>query len=216
MKNVKMTLVVLVTTLMPAVTQAQFLGGLFNQKATERKLLMQQIAALDVYKRYLKTGYKIVSGGIHAVRDIKNGDFGLHSAFFTALKRVNPHIKKYAKVPEIISLQVTLARTCREHIKAAKASGALTEEELLYIARVLSRLLDQATALLDELLMLTTDGQTEMKDDERMERIDRLYTESLEQYTFLKAFNNETLQLAIARKQEYGDIEMLKQVQGID
>lgn len=211
-----MNLVIMVMTLWPALAQAQLPGGFFNQKASERKLLVQQIAALEVYKRYVKTGYNIVSSGIHTVRDIKNGDFGLHSAFFTSLKRVSPQIKRYAKVAEIISLHVQLVRNCGAHLKAIRQSGSLTEEELLYIARVFSRLLDAAAALLDELIVLTTDGQLEMNDDGRMQRIDVLYTEALQQYTFMKSFHNESVQLALARNAAYTDIEKLRTMQGIE
>lgn len=216
MKNVKMILVILVMTLIPVLSRAQFLGGFFNQKGTERKLLVQQIAALEVYKRYVKTGYKIVGGGIRTIRDIKSGDFGLHSNFFSALKRINPQIKRYAKVAEVIALQVQLVRSCGQQLKAVKQSGSLTEEELLYIGRVFSRLLEEAAALLDELITLTTDGRLEMKDSKRMERIDRLHGEALQQYSFLKAFNGETLQLVFARKEESRNIEKLKAIQGID
>jgi len=41
-----------------------------QQKKTKIKRLMEQIAANQIYIEYAKQGYKMVSGGLHTIRDI--------------------------------------------------------------------------------------------------------------------------------------------------
>lgn len=65
-------------------------GEFFSQKKTQKKYLLEQLVALKMYAGYLKKGYDIVGSGIGTVWDIKNGEFSLHSTFFSSLKSVNP------------------------------------------------------------------------------------------------------------------------------
>lgn len=190
--------------------------GFFNQKSTQLKRMAEQIAALEVYKEYAKKGYKIVRDGTRTVRDIRRGDFKLHSAFFNSLKAVNPQIKRCAKVAQIIALQIGFLRQCNQHIKTLRSSGMLTEEELLYIGRVFSLLLAECAQILDELLLLTTDGKAELKDDERIQRIDALYGETQQQHVFLKSFSDQNMALASSRLAEQKDVQKIKEYYGLD
>src|SRR5687767_6220341 len=79
----------------------------FRQADTQKKYLLEQIAALKVYSGYLKQGYNIASTGLKTVKDITGGEFNLHSSFINSLKTVNPAIKKDLRIAEIISLQLS-------------------------------------------------------------------------------------------------------------
>jgi hypothetical protein len=91
-------------------SNAQTADEWFNQKSTQKKYLLQQIAALKVYLGYAKKGYTIVTSGVNTIRNIKNGDLNLHRDFFNRLKNVNPSIRKYAKVADIIAYQVKIIK----------------------------------------------------------------------------------------------------------
>jgi len=73
--------------------------------------------------------------------------------------------------------------------------------------RVLGRLLDDCENTLNELIAVTTDSNLEMKDDERLERIDILYQDMTDQYTFSQSFNKETMVLAASRIKENNDVQ---------
>ena len=83
----------------------------FQQKETQKKYLLQQIAALEIYYDYAKKGYDIASKELGIIRQIKDGDFNLHRDFFNALQRVNPAIANWSRVGEIINLQVKILNT---------------------------------------------------------------------------------------------------------
>src|SRR5258706_14560273 len=77
-----------------------------QQKKTQIKYLLQQIAANKVYIDYLEKGYSIARNGLQTIQNIKKGDFNLHFNFFDSLKKVNPKIKGWAKVADIIAYQL--------------------------------------------------------------------------------------------------------------
>lgn len=187
----------------------------FRQKRTQRKYLIEQIAALKVYEGFVKTGYKIVSGGLNVIGDFKNGDFKLHKRYFDDLVTVNPQIKRYAKIGEVIGKQVELVKLSQHTIRDLRKSGMLKEEELLYIKRVMDRAIDQAIILLDELSMLISDGQLSLKDDERLRRIDEVDYETSELCEFITSYANEAKQLALMRKQEEEEIRRIRRYYGI-
>ena len=49
---------------------AQTWAEWFRQKATQKKYLLQQIAALHVYSGYLSKGYSIAKDGLNTIKSI--------------------------------------------------------------------------------------------------------------------------------------------------
>jgi hypothetical protein len=94
-------------------------------------------------------------------------------------------------------------------------SGVFNGEELDYIMRVLGRLLDDCENTLNELIAVTTDGYLEMKDDERLKRIDILYQDITDKYTFSQSFSNETMVLAASRAKENNDVQTIRALYGL-
>jgi hypothetical protein len=77
-------------------TQAQGVSTFFSQSETRLKYYAEQIATLQGYIADAEKGYKIVESGLQTVDQIKNGEFNLHNAFYTALKTVSPTVKNIA------------------------------------------------------------------------------------------------------------------------
>lgn len=202
----KLLILFLLTTIVTT-TQAQTFSEWFRQKKTQKKYLIQQIAALQVYIGYAQKGYSIAKEGLNTIGDFKRGEFNLHTGYFNSLKSVNPKIKQYAKVADIIAMQVAIIQGYNRTHRQVQQSGVFNGEELDYIRRVLSRLLDDCENTLDELITVTTDGNLEMKDDERMKRIDILYKDMMDNYTFSQSFHNETVVLATSRIKENNDVQ---------
>lgn len=196
-------------------TQAQTFAEWVRQKKTQKQYLIQQIAALQVYIGYVQKGYSIAKEGLNTIGELKRGEFNLHTDYFNSLKSVNPKIKQYAKVADIMAIQVAIIQGYGRTRRHVRESGAFNREELDYIMRVLGRLLDDCENNLDELITVTTDGYLEMKDDERMERIDILYQDMTDKYTFSRSFNNETMVLAASRIKENNDVQTSRALYGI-
>jgi len=188
--------------------KAQTWNEFFKQKKTQRKYLLQQIAALELYIGYVRKGYEIADQGISTVRSIRDGEFGLHSAFFNSLKAVNPAIRNHTKVAEIIAMQLSVSSSLKE----MKADDYLSAENLAYISQVAAVVLNECAVDLDELLLVITAGKTEMKDDERLERLDKVYTAMKDKSAFVQSFSGEVHILTGQRKTEQQSITDLKQL----
>lgn len=185
-------------------------------QAKQTKVLLQQIAALKVYIDYAQQGYSVARKGLKAIGDFKNGEFGLHSSYFTSLKMVNPEVKNCVKVAELIALQVKIMQDYSRTDSKISQSGAFTNEEFDYIERVYDRLIEDCEAILDQVIAVTTDGELEMTDDERLQRIDALYADMVESYKFCKGFGNEALVLAGSRERENREVQNSRALRGIN
>lgn len=196
-------------------THVLFLCALFlvpcsflHAQQKDLKPLIQQIAASKIYLSYIKTGYNVVSGGLRVIRNIKDGDFSLHKDHFDELMQVNPRIRSYAKVATIISMQVQITKSSKQN-----SNDELRNDERTYCKNVMARLLDDSEATIDALMALITSGELSMTDDQRMQRIDELYKDTQEQYTFVTSFHQQINSLMLQRRSEKVQIDLQRKLQ---
>lgn len=205
-----MSLFLIPFILAPFFAQAQTWSEWFSQKKTQKKYLLGQIAALQVYIGYAKKGYDIVGDGIHTVRDIKNGEFGLHSAFFGSLKAVSPYIRDNAKVAEIIAMQLAIT----EAFGAVRRNGPLGEDDRTYVNDVRENVLSECAKDLEELVLVITSGKVEMTGDERIRRLDKIYEAMRDRSAFTQSFTGQVQTLIAQKERENTQNENLKKIYG--
>lgn len=179
-----------------------------QQKKTQIKYLINQIAALQVYIGYVEKGYAIANKGLNAIHAIKKGDFSLHDEYFTSLKSVNPKIKNYLKVADIMAMQVKIIQAYHKQKILARESGQLTQREISYCNTVFTSLLNGCTDIIDQLLTLVTNGVSEIKDDERIRNIDGLHKAMKDRFAFAEHFTREANELQINRVVDANDIRV--------
>ncbi|MEO9020978.1 MAG: hypothetical protein ABI237_14795 [Ginsengibacter sp.] len=200
--------------------RAQTFDEWFRQKKTQIKYLLQQIVANEVYVEFLQKGYTIAESGLKTINYIKEGDFNLHHDFFNSLNRVNPKIKNFPKVSGIISFQLQIVREVKSTMRKIGTSVWFTPAETSYLRNVFDHLLGECTENISELLTVITSGEKgsdgyQMKDDERIKRIDGIYEDMQDKLSFSKSFSSEALLFATQRSREKTDIEVSKKVNGI-
>ena len=201
--------------LLQMAASAQALNEWVNQKSTQKKYLLQQIAALQVYINYAKKGYNIVSGGINTIRDIKKGDLNLHNTFFSSLKTINPKISRYAKVADIISYQVRIIKLARQTLQSIREANQFSIEEIEYCKMVLDAMLDDCIQSITELIEIITPDKLQVTDDERLVRIDKLYLDMQDKFTFSNVMSEDISLLALQRLSEQIEINRSKRINGI-
>jgi hypothetical protein len=186
-----------------------------RQKKTQIKYLLQQIAANKVYIEYVEKGYSIASKGLQTIRDIKKGDFNLSFDFFESQKKVNPEIKNWVKVADIIAYQIRIIKAAKQTILDVKETGQFTNDELDYCKAVFDNLLNECIKNIDELVDVITNGNFEMKDNERMDRIDKLYIDMQDKYSFTSSFSEEMGVLSAQRISEQAEVNLSKKLNGV-
>jgi len=167
--------------------------------------MLKQIAKLEIYIIDLEKGYKIARQGLTTIGEIKNGEFNLHSLFFSSLKTVSPAITKYSKVAEIISDQLSIVNQFKMILKRP-----FTPTEIAYITSLYNHMSDECSKDLDALVAVLTDGELEMTDDERIKRIDGIYRDTKEKYAFTSSLTIKTNHLITERNKISNEMQILK------
>lgn len=176
------------------------------------KLYIQQIAANKVYIEYLQKGYSIVKNGLRAIGDIKDGHWRLDIIFFDGLEKINPKVRQYAKVADIIALNIQVIKRAKKLVLEIKDADVFTEQEALYATKVVDRTLVNCAALIDELGSLLKTSELRMSDNERIKRIDGLHEQMRSNYSFVNYFSGEWQLLQLQKNKALRDGIIVKQL----
>ena len=186
------------------------------QSAEVQQLLLnvEKLAQLKQTLQDMKNGYQTLSQGYNKVRDISKGNYGLHEVFLDGLLMVNPELRKYRRVGDIVSYQIRLIKDYKTAFNQFKASENFSQVELNYMSKVYNGLFDRSIQDLNELTMVLTATKLKMSDDERLEAIDRLYFEMQEKCSFLNGFNRQNASLDKQRSEVKIGARSLKALYG--
>lgn len=193
-----------------------FFRGNMHAQAKQQRMLLQQIAALQTYIGYAQKGYSVAKKGLGTINDFKRGEFNLHTDYLTSLKQVNPKIKKYARLTEIIALQLKIIKSYKSLYQKIRQDDLFHGDEVDYIKSVFERVLENCDDNIDELLTIVSDGTLEMKDDERIKRIDTVYQNMLDSYAFCESFGNQTKLMALSKAMELKEAKTSRDLRGIN
>src|ERR1041385_958499 len=210
----KYLIIIMSAIVLSTSVSAQTFDEWFNQKKTQTKYLIEQIVAYQIYLDYLKKGYTIAHNGLTAIENIKNGNFNLDRDFFKSLKNVKPAISNSVKVVDIIAFQYSIIRDMKNVYQFCQNNKHFTPEEGRYVARIHTSMLVLCDASLSELHTIIQSDKAQMTDDERLQRIDKIYGDMEDKQTFVRAFGNDTRLLALEREKEGIEINQLKKQYG--
>ena len=104
------TRLLLFLLLITGVSKAQTWEEFSKQKETQKKYLLQQLAALKVYAGYLKKGYTIVTDGLNSIKGFTKAELNLHDTFFKSKKSVNPAVVNQKMLDDIYVFQRSILK----------------------------------------------------------------------------------------------------------
>jgi hypothetical protein len=209
--NCLKALIAAVIIFISANSQAQTLKEWLRQKKTQKEYLLTQIAANQLYFDLLKKGYRIVHAGIDVVGDLQRGEFHLHDRFFGSLIAVNPSVRRYARVPESLTLELQILSQCARLKQVLKNNTLLRTQERTYIDQVVGRVIKASEQSYIGLLDLLEDGKMNLRDHERITRLQQIHKELRDQHEFVNGFSKDIQLLIINRERESKDMsELLK------
>lgn len=183
-----------------------------TQEAAQLLLNYEKLKQLEEILDNMYKGYTILSHGYNRIKDIAEGNYKLHQAFLDGLLAVNPTVRKYKRIPQIISYQQLLIKEYKRAFGRFKDDDNLTPQEIRYITNVYESLVKRSLNNLQELALIITASQLRMSDDERLMAIDRIYFDMVDKISFLRHFNNSTQLLIIQRAKEKSDVDASKKL----
>jgi hypothetical protein len=204
MKTIKVLLVAILVLLMGTASYGQ------SQEAKQLMLNVEKLSQLKNILSDMKKGYTILVKGYNSVKDIAEGNFSLHELFLDGLLLVSPEVKKYARVADIISYQMSIGAEYKRALKGFHAAEVFAPSELSYLSSVYENLSRRSLQNLEDLMMVITSSQLRMSDGERLLVIDRIFLDSQDQLVFLRDFNAGGVVLMKQKQKEKRDIEQLR------
>ena len=195
-----------------------FSPGRAGAQRQELQQLILDIEKLTQFKSILadmKAGYQIYAQGYGTISNLSKGNFDLHNIYLGSLMSINPSIKNYGRIAEIVSMQASLVSEYKSASSRFRQSGSFNVSELGYMENVYSSLFSESLDNIMELTQVITANQLRMSDAERINVIDRLYTTSSDKLQFLRSFNRQGILLSIQRTKDAADTRTLKELYGI-
>jgi hypothetical protein len=194
--------------------KAQNWDELFNQKETQKKYLVQQIAALQVYLGYVKKGYEIAQKGLTMVGEIKKENFNLHLNYFESLEQVNPVLLKSPKAAYILALHKLILNDIESQYENCRNDENFTAAEVQYFSSVYANLKKECDASVSDLMRVLTDRELQMNDDQRIANIDIICDNMKDMYAFIRSFDPRLL--ALQRSLERSGLEAVEKMSVVE
>lgn len=160
----------------------------------------------------LKKTYQVLYGGFTTIRDISKGNFNLHQLFLDGLLQVSPTVRRYNKIAAIGKAQLALVKEYKVAWKRFSSSNVFTPNELDYIGKVYTKLVNGSLKQLEALANVLTAGELRMSDDERLSAIDRIAADMEGRLVFLRKFSSNNSVLAVQRLNEKRDVLSIRQL----
>lgn len=195
---------------------ASFKASAQVEELAQLALNIEKLAQFKQILSNLKKAYEILYGGYNTIKNISQGNFNMHQAFLDGLLKVSPAVQKYKKIADIISLQMWLVKEYKGAYNRFKNNNWFTLDEIDYIGKVYNKLFNQSLNNLDALVNVITANKLRMSDDERLNAIDKIFSDMQDKIVFLRHFNSSTAVLGIQRSREQNEVDVMRKLYEIN
>lgn len=196
--------------------KAQGIGGFFTQQENKIKIMIEQVAEYETSLKELKNGYATTQHGLSTIHDLKNGTYALHAGYISSLSQVAPAVRNNPKIKGTADLVQQIISTFDRAVSWQNDKAVLTSDELADMKNIYSHLLHECNKDLDELSLVTTNGEMQMTDEERIHRIDSIYADMQSKYKFSCSFTANAYALANNRIKDNSNRQALKKLYNIN
>jgi len=197
---------ILIVSVMGTKAHAQTFAEWFRQNSTQKKYLLQQIAALQVYGKYIKDGYEIAGKGLGSISGFLSSEYTLHTGFYTRLETADPAIRKNPQIGEILNWRNEIGRAFENR----NNFSGLMPPEGQYAASVGDAVNKDCDLQIAQLQRVIMDGQLKMNDSERLRLISQIHGAMQDNYRFMMVFMNDVKILIVQRSRENGSIQLIR------
>ncbi|MFD0765404.1 hypothetical protein ACFQZI_11120 [Mucilaginibacter lutimaris] len=217
MKKFQLALCIFSLTWIAFQAQAQSLSfsDLFGQQGKKKKLMAEQVSGIYTYLAAIKGGYSIMQNGLDLSHELKGGTLGLHTSYYNSLQQVNPVVKQEPKGKAIADLYGELSNRFSTELSWQKKQRVLKANELSYLEKVSDNLIRLAGKDLAETNAVLTPGKLQLTDQERLDRLDKLYAAMKEKAGFAASFTAKSRALAQNRQRAKAEKTQIQKLYGI-
>lgn len=195
-----------------------FTLGLKAQDQEVKQLLLnvEKLNQLRDILEQMKAKYQILAQGYQKIQQINQESFEIHSLFLDRLVKVNPQVRQYYKIAEVLGMQIRLFEGMKQVVRGLNLNEMIAGKELQYSEKAFSGFRKNSWNNLEEMSLILSDNQLQLTDSERIKGIDRIHTDM---NGLLDEFNSLSLmmdQVGKNRKYQQGDLKSLKSILNYD
>ena len=139
----------------------------------------------------------------------------LYADYFEELRKVKTVLAYYQRIKDIIERQVQIVAEYKAAWALLKQDKAFTREELEYMYKIYSGILEESGKSIDQLFLVVGAFTTQMSDAGRLQIINAAADGIEQSYFDLKSFNEQNKIIALQRASERGQIEQMKKLYGL-
>jgi len=139
----------------------------------------------------------------------------LFSQYYQELWDIKSAIAYYSRISELTEKQVALVNSYNQAWALLKADKHFTADELAYMSKVYSGVLEASVNDLDQILLVINANKTQMPDAKRMEIVNKAADHMDTNYNDLQQFNSQNQILSLQRANDENEVLTLKQYYGI-
>ncbi len=192
-------------------------------KAAVKKVIKAvdlQIQRLQNKTIWLQNAQKTLENAMSKTKLIEISDWvekqrTLYKDYFDELQKVKSIIFYYNRIKEITAEQIQLVHEYKHAIGLFKQDKNFTPEELSYMGRVYTGILDESVKNIDQIFLVINSFTTQMTDAKRLEIINAAADQIDINYNDLKAFSQQTILLSLQRAKARNDVNVIKKLYGL-
>ena len=139
----------------------------------------------------------------------------LYKDYFEELANVKSIISYYQRIKDITQKQVRLVEQYKRAWNLFKQDKHFTTNELDYMEKVYSGILDETVKNIDQVFLVISSFQTQMSDAKRLEIINKAADQIDENYDDLTEFNRQNILLSLQRAKTLSDVDLVKKLYGL-
>lgn len=139
----------------------------------------------------------------------------LYEQYYNELWEIKNAISSWQRIRQIMQLQERLVDEYLRAWNLLKQDERFTKDELDYMYRIYSGILEESVRNLDEILLVINPFKTQMSDSERLEIVNRAGEKIEKNYADLKAFNAQNILLSMNRAKDTHEVETIRKLYGL-
>ncbi len=139
----------------------------------------------------------------------------LYKDYYEELSKVKAIISYYHRIRDISQRQIQLVEAYHKAWNLFRQDKHFTSDELNYIGKVYSGILDESAKNIDQIFLVVNSFQTQMSDAKRLLIINAVADQVDANYYDLTRFNQQNILLTLQRAKAYNDVEVVKKLYGL-
>lgn len=139
----------------------------------------------------------------------------LYKKYYDEFWKVRNTIATYRRISLIVKRQKQIIEQYTFTWNMIRQDKHFSKSEIDYMYHVYTGMLDESVLNIDQLILIINSYRLKMSDAKRLEMINETGDRIEQNYTDMKQFNNQNIQLSINRAKDEHEVESIKKLYGL-